>query len=528
MTWLELKNLSKSYGGVTALRAVNFGLELGEVHALCGENGAGKSTLIKILAGLVQADSGEIVLNGDILRIPTVQASERAGIAVMHQESTAFPDLNAVDNIFVGREITRAGGILLDRPAMRTRTRQLLDRLGESFPLDCPLRELSLAQRQMVALARALSLDCRLLIMDEPTASLSERETARLKSVIHDLRSAGICILYVSHRLDEVFELADRTTVLRDGQLISSRPTSELTRLSLIRDMVGRELSFDLGPDVGRPETTGTSAPALHVQGLSQAGVFEDISFRIARGEILGLAGLVGSGRSEIARAIVGLDACESGMISINGNTFSTWSIEQTIASGLVMVPEDRQHEGLIVEMSVRENLVLTNLDRLTRFGMIQASIVNQIQNQQIDRLQIRIPGPQHSVSSLSGGNQQKVVIGKWLARDPKVLILDEPTRGVDVGAKEQIYGIIRELAKNGMAVLLISSELPELMRLSDNVAVLRNGRIVAQFSAGQKSQEEILALSLPDAPPLPDGQSPPAVGDGIVGDTISAGGELT
>ncbi len=349
MTWLELKNLSKSYGGVTALRAVSFGLELGEVHALCGENGAGKSTLIKILAGLVQADSGEIVLNGEIQRIPTVQASEQAGIAVMHQESTAFPDLNAVDNIFVGREITRAGGILLDRQAMRNRTRQLLDRLGESFSIDCPVRQLSLAQRQMVALARALSLDCRLLIMDEPTASLSERETARLKSVVHDLRSAGICILYVSHRLDEVFELADRTTVLRDGQLISSRPTSEFTRVTLIRDMVGRELSLDPGSDAGNwiePNRVPVREPTIedmwmipcprsrfrgcHRQESLKISVFRSHEVKSWDWQVSWVPAV-----QRLLERSWDWNACETGMISINGNTFSTWSIEKTIASGL-------------------------------------------------------------------------------------------------------------------------------------------------------------------------------------------------
>ncbi|MBL8817062.1 MAG: sugar ABC transporter ATP-binding protein [Planctomyces sp.] len=513
---IEIRGICKSYTGVVALSDVSLSLMPGEVHALCGENGAGKSTLIKLLAGTVRPDSGSISclnesLSHEVLLSGSVKAAEDAGIAVMHQESTAFPDLNAVDNIYVGRELTVGYGLLLNRSEMRRRTHELLHRLGEHFSIDRPLRELSLAQRQMVALARALSLKCRLLIMDEPTASLSMRETQRLMLLVRQLRSDGICVLYVSHRLEEVFELSDRITVLRDGRLVSTRPTTEVTRTSLIHEMVGRDLETLHGVSksesitAGADSHTGLAAgratgTAIELTGLTRIGVFEDISLSVRAGEIVGLSGLVGAGRSEIARAIFGIDPCDFGSISISGKTLNRWTTGDMINAGVAFVPEDRQHEGLVLQMSVADNILMTNYKHVTRTGFISARAAHQLVDDQVKRFQIRAASSGLMVEFLSGGNQQKVVLGKWLAGRPRVLILDEPTRGVDVGAKHQIHELIEQLAGEGLAVLLISSELPELLRLSHRLIVIREGRIAGEFASGNVSQEEILAISLPDA----------------------------
>ncbi len=494
---IQIRGVSKSYDGVHALSDVSLDLTPAEIHAVCGENGAGKSTLIKILSGIVQPDVGHITVNGRSLNIGDVHASEAAGIAVMYQESTAFPHLNAVENLFVGREITRCGGLFLNHAAMKSQTERLLQKLGVSVNLSAPAGDLPLAQRQMVALARALSWDCRLLIMDEPTASLSNRETQTLLRIVRQLRASGVTVLYVSHRLDEIFQIADRVTVLRDGRKVSTHRITAVDRHQLIRHMVGRSVEESQRSPAG---TADNSPVILDVKQLTRRGVFSDISFQVREGEILGLAGLVGAGRSEIARAIFGIDEFDEGEIRVAGRPLKGGSVQDAMTSGIGMVPEDRQHEGLILPMSVGENISLAMLRSLTRWGIVRRQAERELTETQMSDLSVKAANPGIAAATLSGGNQQKLVLGKWLARNPKVLILDEPTRGVDVGAKSQVHQLIRKLAAKGLATLVISSDLPELLSLCDRLLVVRSGRIVGELQGATATQEAVLALALPDA----------------------------
>lgn len=492
---IQIRNLSKSYGGVHALRSVSLDIQPGEVHAVCGENGAGKSTLIKALTGVVKPNQGAILVNGIPLTPGHVHAAAAAGIAVMHQESTAFPDLDAVANVFVGRERRRCRGLFLDQTKMRRETRALLIRLGESIDVDVPVGQLPVAQRQMVAMARALSCDCRLLIMDEPTASLSARETQTLLRIVGGLRDEGVSVLYVSHRLEELFQIADRVTVLRDGALVDTRWISDIDRDGLIKLMVGREVA-EL---TSRHEHAGTVGDeVLNVSGLTRAGVFADISFAVRAGEILGLAGLVGAGRSEIARAIFGIDDYDAGAVTVAGHRLPPASVQSAMAAGLALVPEDRQHEGLVLPMSVGANISLAMLDRLKRWGLLSGRREAHLVARQMRELSVRAAGPRAAAETLSGGNQQKLVLAKWLAGNPRVLILDEPTRGVDVGAKAQVHRLIRQLAADGLASIVISSDLPEILAISDRILVVRGGRIVGQLDGKTATQEQTLALALP------------------------------
>ena len=490
---VEVRDVSKSFGGVRALREVSLSIAPGEVHALCGENGAGKSTLIKVLSGVYAPDRGHVLMAGQLL-LGSVRDREDAGIAVIHQESVAFPHLSAEDNIFVGREPTRLGGLWLDRGSIRRQTLALFDRLSERIDPRRPVGELPVAQRQMVSIARALSRQCRVLIMDEPTASLSGRETQVLFGIIRQLRSEGVSVLYVSHRLEEIFELADTVTVLRDGELAGTRGVGEVDRAGLIGLMVGRQVEES-------PAARVTAEPGevmLRVSGLTRAGAFEDVSFDVRAGEVVAVAGLVGAGRSELARAIFGVDEYDGGTVELAGGKLPGGSPRAAIRRGLALVPEDRQHEGLVLPMSVGANLTLAVLRSLTRLGLRWPWAERPVILRQMGDLGIRAAGAGAAVETLSGGNQQKVVLGKWLATRPRVLILDEPTRGVDVGAKAEVHRLIRRLADDGMATLMISSELGEVLGMGDRVLVMRDGRIPGRLSRAEATQEKVLALALP------------------------------
>jgi len=496
----HIQNLQKHFAGVHALCDVSLDLEAGEIHALCGENGAGKSTLIRILSGVLRPDSGSVLIAGTPLPFGQVQASERAGIAVIHQESTAFPDLDAVDNLFIGRELrTRFGS--LDRSAMERSTRELLAKLGEEFDPRVPLAERTVAQRQMVALARALSRQCRLLILDEPSAALSRRETATLFRILRQLRADGVGILYVSHRMEEIYQLADRITVLRDGQVVGSGTTESLPRPILIQRMVGRELS-----DRQRPASHSAIGPTvLRVRKL-RGQRFRDVSLEVHAGEVVGLAGLVGAGRSELVRAIFGIDPRTEGTVEVSGIPLPAQRVDAAIQAGLGFVPEDRQHEGLILPMTVGENLTLPILRTLASGPFLNPSAEETQSRRLIQQIGIRTPGPELPASALSGGNQQKVVMGKWIATRPKVLILDEPTKGVDVGAKAELYRLIRDRTDQGMAVLMVSSDLPEILHLSDRILVMAEGRLRGELPADTATQEAVLSLALPDTIEEADG----------------------
>ena len=491
---IAIKDLTKSFGGVHALREVSLNIGVAEVHGLCGENGAGKSTLIKCLSGVEASDSGTVSMAGQPLRSGDIDAAERMGVAVIHQESVSFPDLDLVDNLFVGREIRRYG--LLDRQSMEQQARSILQRLDVDVPdLRTPLRNFSAAQRRMIEVARALLQDCRLLIMDEPTASLSARETTTLLNLVKRLRDDGISILYVSHRLEEIDELCDQVTVLRDGRHITTSPASELTQDELIRCMVGREVETL----THRAEHDGkTDHVRLSVRDLSSTGRFGDVSFDVCEGEILGVGGLVGAGRSEVVRAIFGADSYEEGTVEVDGVPLPGQSILAAISAGIAFVPEDRQHQGLIPAMSVSENLSMTVLRSLTRRGLMSRHQERQQAIQLMERLAVRAAGPQVAVDTLSGGNQQKVLLGKWLATKPRLLILDEPTRGVDVGAKAEIHRLVRELTSQGMGTIVVSSDLPELLTLSDRIMVMCEGRVTGELDAAAASEEMVMRHAFP------------------------------
>ena len=498
---VDIQAISKRFGGVQALCEVSLAIAPGEVHALCGENGAGKSTLIEILGGACRPDAGRVLLAGRPLGLGKVGACEQAGIAVIHQEPVVFAHLSAVDNIFVGRELTLAGGLLLNRLAMRRRASELLADLGGGVDLACPVSRLPPAQRQRVAMARAMLREAKLLILDEPTASLSQHETEVLFALIRKLRHQGMSVLYVSHRLAEVFALADRVSVLRDGRLVGTRATGELDRAGLIAMMVGRDVSESSAPPgAGSPREAPRmlGETVLEVSDLTRRGAFEDVTFTVRAGEVVGLAGLVGAGRSDVARALAGVDKPDSGLVKLGGEPLPAGSVRQAIARGLVLVPEDRHRQGLVLPMSVAANLTLSILRRLTRMGFTRRARERETAGRLMGELDIRAESDRAAVNTLSGGNQQKVVLGKALAAKGKVLVLDEPTRGVDVAAKAQLHRMIRLLADQGMATLLISSDLPELLSASDRVVVMRAGRITGELTRDEATQERVLHLALP------------------------------
>ncbi len=471
---IELRGVSKHYDGTLALCEIDLEIRAGEVHAICGENGAGKSTLNRILAGSVVPDSGVVLLDGKPLKFGSVKDSEANGISMVHQESAAFLHLSAIENHEIMREPSMACGIWIDRNEMRKRTLSSLKSIGEEFDVDRPLLDRSVAQRQIVAIARTLSSDCRLLILDEPTSSLSARESEALFAAIRSMRERGVAVLYVTHRLDEVFLLSDRVTVLRDGRKVATKITCETNREELIKLMVGRTI------DSAIRQTKTFGAPELVVTNLCKSGSYEDVSFNLRKGEIVALTGLVGAGRSEVARAIFGLDKLDSGEI--------------LGANGAAFVPEDRQHEGLHTQLNIRENIAMALQDR----PLIQRDLEKLVSESQIESLSIKTESDMNLVSSLSGGNQQKVLLAKWLATDPDNLVLDEPTRGVDVGAKEQIHKLIHKFAESGGAVLVISSDMPEVLSLADRILVMRQGTISGEISGAEATQEAILELALP------------------------------
>lgn len=492
---LRASAVSHSFGAVRALEAVSFDVAPGEIHSLCGENGAGKSTLLRILGGELTPDSGSATIDGRA--VPrTVRGAEAIGVAVIHQDPIAFPDLTAAETIFVGREPRRLAGLWLDRSHMRKRARELLSSLGESIDLSRPASQLSLAQRQMVAIARALAIECRFLVLDEPTASLSAREVSSLHTLVRRLAAKGVGILFVSHRLDEVLALSNRVTVLRDGNWVATESAAALSRERLVALMVGRHV----------PERTQTAisgprgSQRLEVRDLSRAPAFGPVSLSVHAGEIVGLAGLVGSGRSELARAIAGIDHADGGSILLDGRPLPRATVRVAADSGLVLVPEDRRDQGLVPELSIATNIAMSDSPGLSRVGFINTRAVHSLAEQSRGRLRIRCHSVNSAVSTLSGGNQQKVLLAKWLARNPKVLILDEPTRGVDIGAKDEIHNLVRELANAGAAVLLISSELTEVLALADRILVMREGLIAGEFAAGA-SQEAVLAAAMPQQP---------------------------
>ncbi len=484
---LALDGITKSFPGVQALKGVSFEVAPGEVHALLGENGAGKSTLIKIMSGVHQADSGTLAMHGRPLRLASPHAARQAGIATIYQELLLFPELSVAENLFMGHAPRRRFGGL-DWRALRVRARALLDSLDiHDLDIDGAVGTLSVGNRQRVEILRALSQDASVLIMDEPTAALTEHDVVRLFGIVRKLRARGVSIVYISHRLEEIFQLADRVTVLRDGEHVATKTVSQTDTADLIQMMVGRRID-SLFPKI----TVPIGKPMLELRGLARPPVSRPVSLSVHAGEIVGLAGLVGSGRSELAQAIFGVTPATAGTMLIDGVAARVGSVAEARRLGIAYVPEDRGTQGLVRPMTVRENASLAVLSDLARFGFIDRAAEARLARETVARFGVRTAGIEQIVGKLSGGNQQKIVLGKWLAANPRVLILDEPTRGIDVGAKAEIHRLMGELAGRGMAVLMISSELPEVLGMSDRVLVMREGGIVAAFSRAEATQERV------------------------------------
>ena len=488
--YLEIKNISKQFGAIVALNNVGLKLYPGEIHALLGENGAGKSTLIKIMTGIHQPDGGQILLEGNSVRFHNSAQAQVHRIAAIYQEPLVFPDLNIAENIFISH---RRWNPLVNWFGLYHRAKAVLKKLDISLDVHAQARGLSLAAQQMVEIAKAISMNVRVLIMDEPTASLSAHEVEQLFKIMNNLQEQGVAILFISHRLEEVFNIADRITVFRDGEFISSKPTSEVTRESAIRDMVGRPMG-----NIFQRTPNETSEVVLSVRDLQHRGKYEGITFDLHAGEVLGFAGLVGAGRTEVALGLFGIEPAHSGQIHFNGQPIKIKSSQQAIKMGIAYVPEDRRQHGLILPMSITSNITLPIMRQYANeLGVIQNHKEEEIAEEYRKKLSIRTPSTKLAAGKLSGGNQQKVVLSKWLNTVPKVLILDEPTRGIDVGAKEEVHRLIDELAAQGIAILIISSDLPEVMALSDRILVMREGRQMTVFDSQNTSQEEIITAAM-------------------------------
>ncbi len=488
--FIQFRDITKIFGGVVALNRVTLSIARGECHGLMGENGAGKSTLGKILAGIYQPTSGKIVIDGKSHDLSSPRAAQAAGIAMVHQELAFCPDLSVAENLSMGR-YPRKLGLLLDRPAMEARAEKLLRAIGVDLDVRRPLRELSTAQEQLVQIAAAVGTDPRILIFDEPTSSLAEPDAQNLFRLIEELKARGLTMIYVSHRMPELFLLCDRISVLRDGSYVGTVPRAEMTQDAVVRMMIGKSVA-DFLP---RHLSGRDGEVALRVRGLTSPGKFRDVSFEIRAGEIVGFAGLVGAGRSEVAKAIFGLDPRATGEVSFQGKHLALGDVKGAMRAGVGLVPEDRKRQGCVIGMPCRANVSMALLDTLRKAGMLDRAREKKITAQYFAKLQVKASSMEAPVSSLSGGNQQKIVLAKWLARGGKLLLVDEPTRGVDIGAKAAIHALIDELAHEGLAVMLISSDLPEVLNLSTRIIVMREGAIAGELTREQASQDSVLRL---------------------------------
>ena len=482
----ELRGISKRFAATQALDDVSLDLLSGEVHALVGENGAGKSTLVKILAGVHQPDSGTIRLDGQTTQIQGPAHARSLGIAVVHQEPRLFPDLTVAENVFIGHAPSGRFGTI-DWGGTQQAAEALFRELDVQFDVGAPVRGLSMADQQLIEIAKSLSVDARVLILDEPTASLSAHEVERLFSIVRRLRDRGVSVLFVSHRLDEVFELCDRATVFRDGRHVVTTATASLRTADLVRHMVGRAVS--LFPKVETP----LGNILLEVEGLTRTGVFRDVSFSVRAGEIVGFAGLVGAGRTEVARVLFGIDQPDAGEIRLGGAPVTFASPSAAMHAGIAYLPEDRHQEGLVLDFTIAQNVSLPILARLFPRLLVRGATERAVAREYTEQLNVRMTGVDQLVGALSGGNQQKVVLAKWLAARPRILVLDEPTRGIDIGAKVEVHRIISELAASGLGIILISSDLPEVLAMSDRILVLHEGRITAEVPRDRATEERVM-----------------------------------
>ena len=491
---LRMEGISKAFPGVQALNNVDLQVAAGEVLALVGENGAGKSTLVKILSGAYRKDAGRIYLNGQAVDIQAPHHAQQMGVAIIYQEFNLAPNQTAAANIFMAREPRRRGmgRLLVDRRRMEQEAQTYLDRVGARVSATRFVRDLSVAEQQMVEVAKALAVDARIIVMDEPTSALGEDEAETLFEIVRTLKAQNIGVIFITHRLEEVFRIADRVVVLRDGERAGEMAIEEATPDQIIQLEVGREVA-----DLFHKQEAEIGAPLLEVRGLTRRGVVEDVSFTLRRGEILGLAGLVGAGRTETARLLFGADAKDAGEVRVDGKEVKIDSPIDAMAAGMGFVPEDRGKQGLVLGLPVSENIVLPTLDRHTRIRVLLDRLgLRRTAQEYVDKLNIRTPSLMQKTMLLSGGNQQKVVVGKWLASQPRVLIMDEPTRGIDVGAKAEVHALMSRLAQDGVGIIMISSELPEILGMSDRILVMSEGRVAAILDREEASQEIIMAYA--------------------------------
>lgn len=487
-TFLRMENISKAFPGVQALSGVTFEVAKGEIHALVGENGAGKSTLMKILTGAQPRDEGRITMRGEAVEIATPSDAQALGISMIHQELSLIPYLTVGQNIYLGREPRARIPGFIDWPTLYAQSQQLLDRLNVDVDARAEVQGLRIAQQQMVEVTKALSLNADLIAMDEPTSALTERETEVLFGVMRSLKAQGVSLIFISHRLGEVLEIADRVTVLRDGQLIGTVPIAELDEDRVVQMMVGRELG-EMYPKA----KTERQELVLEAIGLHDGRELHGVDLKLHRGEILGIAGLVGAGRTALAETLFGIRPAVAGEVRVEERQVKLNSPREAIKMGMGFVPEDRKLQGLFMNMAVRENIVLSAMDKVARWGFVSFTKADQLAGEVVKRLDIHTPSLRQRVRNLSGGNQQKVIIARWLTLKPRVLILDEPTRGIDVGAKAEIHALMSQLAQEGVGVLMISSELPEVLGVSDRILVMHEGRVTGEFTRGQATQDDIM-----------------------------------
>lgn len=487
---LEVKDITKKFPGTLALNQVHFKVHKGEAHAIVGENGAGKSTLMNVISGLMQPDEGEIIFMGEKVQFLTPKAAQDAGIGFVHQELSLCSHLKVSENIFMGR-LPRKGMKLTDARALHENAKRYLQKFHADFEPDDLVKDLTVAQQQIIEIAKALALDCKLLILDEPTSSITEAETVVLFQILKEIKEQGVSILYISHRMEEIFEMCDSITVIRDGCFVDSVEVKDVTPDQVVRMMVGRNIE-NLYPE----KAAQTGEVILKVNGLTSRGVFEDVSFALKKGEVLGFYGLVGAGRTEVMRAMCGIDQKDDGEIIFKGQTVKNQDYKEAISHGFAYLTEDRKSQGLFLDMTIEENIAAAKVDNIRSGLTIDKAKQGKLCDRYVGDLEIKIASNQQKVKSLSGGNQQKVMIGKWLATNPQLLIMDEPTRGIDVGAKSEIHKMLRKLANEGIGVIIISSELPEIIGVADRVVVMHEGKISGELSGRDLSEENIIVYA--------------------------------
>ena len=487
---IEMRGIDKSFGSNQVLKNAGFVLKDGEVHALMGENGAGKSTLMKILTGVYTRDAGTVLVDGQEVVYKNPQEAEKAGIVFIYQELNVLFDLTVEENLFMGKEITKGFGIC-DKKAMRAKAQEVMDKMGVNIPVNAVMSDLSVGQQQMVEICKALMADAKVIIMDEPTAALTASETRGLFEVINALRKKGVSIVYISHRMEEIFELCDRITVLRDGQYVGTENIADIDLDHVVQMMIGRTI----GERFPKRESH-IGAEVLRVEGLTSGKLFKDVHFDVKAGEVLGVSGLMGAGRTEIMQSLFGNIPLDAGKIYIDGKEVTIKNPRQAIANGIGFITEDRKVEGLLLEKSIAENIHIANLGKVSNGFVLNKDKQMALVKKGIEEFKVRCFGPEHECGNLSGGNQQKIVLAKWVYTDPKILILDEPTRGVDIGAKKEIYNIINQMAADGVAVIMVSSELPEVLGMSDRIAVVHEGKITGILNAADADQAKVMTLA--------------------------------